>query len=305
MKHQATARCSTFSLLWRGVNSGTLSICLAAGGLMAAGTSYGQPLSTFDAPDSTQTLITGINQDGSFVGYYTGTNHLQHGFLVAEGAFTTIDAPPASGPPPFAITQALAINSRGDILVLSGNFATGDQQYYVLSDGTYNPFQIAGAQFIEATGINTRGDIVGTYSDASGKQRGFLLSGGNLTNIDVPGAQYTFAHGINGQGDIVGWYAASGSTQVQGFLLSGGVYTTLDGGTSWTELEAIAGNGQIAGSCFPSSCTVMNGTFSTIPIPNSRASGATGLTNDGEVVGWYNDTNGHQHGYILAAAGDN
>ena len=115
MKHQATARCSTFSLLWRG------------------------------------------------------------------------DAPPAAGPPPFAITQALAINSRGDILVLSGNFATGDQQYYVLSDGTFNPFQIPGAQFIEATGINTRGDIVGTYSDASGKQRGFLLSGEVSPTLTSPG----------------------------------------------------------------------------------------------------------------------
>lgn len=304
MQHQATARCSMFSLLWRGVSSGALSICLAAGGLMAAGTSYGQPLSTFDAPDSTQTLIAGINQEGSFVGYYTDTNRRQHGFLVADGAFTTIDGP-NSGPPQFAFTQALAINSREDILVLSGNFATGEQQYYVLSDGTFNPFQIPGAQFIEATGLNNRGDIVGTYFDASGKQRGFLLSGGNLTNIDVPGAQFTFAHGINSQGDIVGWYEASGSTQVQGFLLSGDIFTTLDGGTSVTELDGIASNGEIAGSCFPSSCTVLNGTFSTIPIPNSRASGATGLTNDGTIVGWYNDTNGQQHGYILVAAGDN
>lgn len=278
---------------------------LTVGALItAAAACYGQQPATFDAPQSTQTNITGINPEGSFVGYYTDTNRKQHGFVVVKGTFTSIDAP-GTGPAPFAISQALAINARGDIVALYANIASGQQQYYVLSRGRFNPIQITGAEpgSIVVAGISNTGDLVGTYA-AGGKQHGFLLSGGTLTNVDVPGAQMTFAHGINSQGDIVGWYTMPNSFQTQGFLLSHGLFTTLDmAGASATELMGVASTGQIVGACVPlDSCEINDAAFSTIPVPNSRNSGATGISNNGTVVGWYNDTGAHQHGYILTPA---
>src|SRR2546427_11655363 len=116
-----------------------ISRWLILSGFMAAvGSSYGQQVSTFDAPQSIRTLISGINQQGSFVGNYTDTNNRVHGFLMSNGSFTTIDVP-VLGPPNFAYSFAISINSKGDMVVLYYNPAYGPDglsQYYVLSNGT-------------------------------------------------------------------------------------------------------------------------------------------------------------------------
>jgi uncharacterized membrane protein len=97
------------------------------------------------------------------------------------------------------------------------------------------------------SGINARGEIVGTYVDGANRQHGFLRAGGRYTTIDVPGELVgledvqlpTAANGINARGDIVGTYRAPvnpGVTDVnspaycpaasaactKGFLYSGG-----------------------------------------------------------------------------------
>lgn len=66
-----------------------------------------------------------------------------------------------------------------------------------------------------AFGINSSGDIVGTWTDARGFSHGFLLSGGQFQTIDVPGSLVgasgtlpTAARGINPEGDIVGSFTA-------------------------------------------------------------------------------------------------
>lgn len=70
-----------------------------------------------------------------------------------------------------------------------------------------------------AWGINSRGDIVGSYTKG-GVTYGFLLSDGVLTTIDYEGAASTEARGINARGDIVGVYriALEPSLNVHGFL---------------------------------------------------------------------------------------
>lgn len=56
------------------------------------------------------------------------------------------------------------------------------------------------------SGINARGDVVGSFTDADGMSHGFLLRDGVFTTIDVPGAHGTDARGISPAGDIVGGY---------------------------------------------------------------------------------------------------
>jgi hypothetical protein len=60
-----------------------------------------------------------------------------------------------------------------------------------------------------ARGINSRGDIVGSYV-AGGQQHGFLLMRGQFISLDfpVPGVRATIANGINARGEIVGQYIA-------------------------------------------------------------------------------------------------
>jgi probable HAF family extracellular repeat protein len=95
-----------------------------------------------------------------------------------------------------------------------------------------------------ASGINSSGKIVGSYTAGDG-HHGFLLDNGSYTTLDVPGSLQTFASGINDAGQIVGEYwDISG----HGFLFDNGNYTTLDvpGGFS-AVATGINASGQIVG----------------------------------------------------------
>lgn len=90
-----------------------------------------------------------------------------------------------------------------------------------------------------AQGINPRGDIVGTYKDASNQQHGFLFSKGQFATIDFPGAVATIARGISPSGDIVGSYTAPAGSSAEcqvttspscnhGFLFSGEKFSIVE-----------------------------------------------------------------------------
>ena len=80
----------------------------------------------------------------------------------------------------------------------------------------------------ELTGVNDRGEIVGSYVDPeTDNPRVFLFSGGRFTTIDPPIATDTLiVTGINNAGQIVG-YAQSG-TGDYGFLYQAGRFTHIE-----------------------------------------------------------------------------
>jgi probable HAF family extracellular repeat protein len=80
------------------------------------------------------------------------------------------------------------------------------------ADYIYTRLDVPSAIFFTyATGINSAGQVVGTYQDADGVH-GFLLSEGDYATIDPPGSTYTEAHGINSAGQIVGTYRDAAGT---------------------------------------------------------------------------------------------
>jgi len=118
-----------------------------------------------------------------------------------------------------------------------------------------------------AFGINDIGEVVGDYvaagdvnPDGTAKHRhGFLRSSkGDFTTFDVPGAVITIGEGINNPGTIVGLYVANGN--MHGFVLKNSVFTTVDVSDQPTEINSI----------------------------NAK----------GEIVGFYSDSNGVQHGFL-------
>jgi hypothetical protein len=92
-----------------------------------------------------------------------------------------------------------------------------------------------GAASTQARGINSPGEVVGSYvctstcvnpvnGDVSAAgTHGFLLQQRAFTRIDVPGASATIARGISDQGTIVGQYNAGGV--VHGFTYADGVWS--------------------------------------------------------------------------------
>src|SRR5262249_36602544 len=156
------------------------------------------------------TDAAGVNDKDQIVGFVQGfVNGVSgvHGFLLSEGAYTSIDDPSAT-----LGTEAFGINNSGQIV---GAYAKASGTQGFLNDPTSNmspPYftlndpLATGPEGTTASGINASGEIVGYYQDASLRHHGFLLSGGAYTTLDDPSAAGgdTFAEGINSSGQIVG-----------------------------------------------------------------------------------------------------
>jgi hypothetical protein len=86
---------------------------------------------------------------------------------------------------------------------------------------SYSSIHYPDALATTASGINARGDIVGSYVDKDLISHGFVLRDGVFTTIDVPDAAGTDARGINPAGDIVGgyWLPGEPAGNIHGYLL--------------------------------------------------------------------------------------
>jgi hypothetical protein len=100
------------------------------------------------------------------------------------------------------------------------------------------------------TGLNSRGDIAGRYTDSANVMHGFVRTAdGTVTSFDGPGAPLdTVTSGINARGYVVGAYVSSDSVE-HGFLRApDGTITSFDyPDTQVTYAEAIDDRNKIVG----------------------------------------------------------
>jgi probable HAF family extracellular repeat protein len=116
-----------------------------------------------------------------------------------------------------------------------------------------------GAAATAAYGLNNSGVIVGQYLDQSGVFHGFSLDHGKGTTIDDPKGTNTLCAGINSAGAIVGQYTAP-SGDNHGFLYENGKFTD---------------------------------------ITPDKSSGASGINDEGDIVGGYAHCQFcQQHGFL-------
>ncbi len=251
-----------------------------------------------EVPGATFTACRAIAADGRIVGFYGDASGRQHGFLLAHGVFTTIDAPAelqARG------TSAFGINNRGDI-VGSWIDRDGVQRGFLLpADGAFTVIDgPAGAIRALARGITAAGDIVG-YFDTPDKRHGFLLSRhGQFSPIDIDGTlgpppNGTFAQWMNARGDVVGSFF-DGS--VHGFLLSGDRMTQLDvdvPGATNTNAPGLNDRGDIVGFYTVGGRQVSfrrdrHGNYESFEAPTPTPASSTlaiGINASGDIVGQY------------------
>lgn len=127
------------------------------------------------------------------------------------------------------------INNQGQIVgAFGGDFGSYG---FLYSGGTFTTIDVplTDSNSTVASGINERGQIVGSYSvntvGVGGVGYGFLYDAGNFTSLQVPGALQTSATGINSSGQIIGQYSVFNSTyqsgQQFGFLYADGLFTTI------------------------------------------------------------------------------
>jgi uncharacterized membrane protein len=169
-----------------------------------------------DFPGASSTQCHGINKNGEIVGrYFDGRNpgqgggggrQQEHGFLLRDGVFTSVDYPDS------ATTDAWKITDGGDIV---GDWSTnatliGSQHIesvhgYILRDGEFTSFDVPRA--------------LNTGSDQKFVEHGFVLAAGSYSRFDFPDSMWTDGNAINDHGLIVGSYGDSAGVE-HGFAAS-------------------------------------------------------------------------------------
>jgi hypothetical protein len=199
-------------------------------------------------PTMNNLLASDINDSGHITGTFGPS--LNHGFLLANGAFTQIDVPYEGA----AGTTAEGINNAG---VIVGNWYANSviEHIYTWQKGVFTQVpDDPGYSLPYPGGINNNGDITGVITDAIGVNHGFLLKDGIYTLIDPPGSVYTAAGGLNDSDAVVGIYCTSvqacstPANGIHGFLYSNGTYTTIDyQGAAETSVDNINNQGVMVG----------------------------------------------------------
>jgi hypothetical protein len=219
-------------------------------------------------PHSVQTQVTGLNNKGVTVGFWSSMNNASmvndnHGFVEFDGRFRNADFPtgsPASPP----VDQLLGINDS--------NIAVG---FYVDAAGTSHGYEynLGSNRFTQinepsmgltAAAINDSNDVAGFYVNFAGVTDGFFLTPQNnhFTTLAFPGAMSTMALGVSGRGEVVGVYTDA-ANNMHGF--------------TWTARHG----------------------FTTVDDPNGAGTTTINGVNDrGQLVGFYVDANGNTDGFV-------
>jgi hypothetical protein len=157
-----------------------------------------------------------------------------------------------------------------------------------------------------ATGINTGGEIVGTYFDTSNVQHGFLLNGGVVTNIDDPSAATgtTGPLDINDGGEIVGAYADAGGVG-HGFSTADGItFTAIDfPGAINTSASGVNTAGDTVGQWEDASAVthgflLHGGVFTSFDFPLATSTFPNGINDSNVIVGSFHDASNVNHGFV-------
>jgi len=248
---------------------------------------------SIDVPGAAGTLATGINPQADIVGIYYDTAGNEHGFLMKNGSFSTVDVP-------------------GRLVGVSGTLQT------------------------EANGINAAGAIVGDYYAPPGApgapactinspplspqcRRGFLYRKGHFSDVLVPGKKGSIPNAISPDGTIYGCdHNDDYYKSMVGFGRIGlHTYITLNAGGGELKnpkaqvLGSMNNGGTPDGSIivglyvYPPDSSgqyrgyiVHNGRFHPYAIDGSTATQIWGINPAADFVGLYDDTNGHEHGFL-------
>ena len=176
-----------------------------------------------DFPGSINTQCHGINKQGQIVGRYHdfyapaagGNKDHEHGFLLNDDRFTSIDFPDS------ITTDAWKITDSGDIV---GDWSSNGNFYvhgYILHAGQFTSFDFPDSRLTASRKINTSGQMIGIYqskllnggTSSPGREHGFVLVNGSYSSFDFPGSALTDGNAINDAGLIVGDYTDSSGKQ--------------------------------------------------------------------------------------------
>ncbi len=215
-------------------------------------------------PGSEQTQVTGLNNRGVTVGFWSSMNtasmnNNNFGFYAVGGSFHEVNYPTSDNDKP-QVDQLLGVNNHDVAVGFYLNGAGNARGYtYNISTKKFAMVTVPGAPggtaapSLTAAAINNDGDVAGFYvvNAKTGATDGFLkLSNGDFIKLAVPGATSTMALGLNDSDWVVGDYVtASGATHGFIYRLGHGYTTNVDDpdGIGTTTLNGINDENDLVG----------------------------------------------------------
>jgi hypothetical protein len=225
-------------------------------------------------PGSTQTQVTGLNDRGISVGFWSDSDsaagNANFGFYERDGLYSSVDFPTASNSTP-PVNQLLGVNDR-DVAAGFYTDGNGDTHGYTYNIGSHRcrEIKIDGTTDVTAAAINNKGDVAGFETDTQGNTHGFLMRGrSHVIQLDYPGASMTQALGVNDSDEVVGVYQVGTGTAA-----------AMDGFT-WTPKSG----------------------FQTVDDPHGvDTTTINGVNDEGQLVGFFTDGAGNTDGLIAVPA---
>jgi hypothetical protein len=220
---------------------------------------------------SVQTQVTGLNNRGVTVGFWSNTNmgvgmDANFGWVNVDGHFRQADFP--TNDPASPVTDQLLGVNDSDIAVGFWVDGGGNNHGYEYNINTNHYSSVVDPQdksaSLQATSINDSGDIAGNIGSD-----GFLLThGGRFITLSAPGASSTMALGVNNYDEVVGTYTVgSGSSAVMhGFTWTPQHgFTTVDDphGAGTTTINGVNDHGQLVGFYTTDNGNITNGFLAT------------------------------------------
>lgn len=230
---------------------------------------------------------------------------------------------PGTPPPPTYTFQTLAapsgacsayaqgINSNGTQIVGEYSpYENGPSCY--ASDGLlYSGSQMTvltypGAVYTSVNGINDKGVAVGNGAAVESPSTGFVYENGQYKAIPSEG-QDADPTGISDSNAIVGIFIPNNEVSYHSLLLSKGVHTKIifPGSPTSTYVGGVNQSGEVVGTYqIPNTgsnfgFTDVNGTYTSFQVPGASYVDNAAISNNGNIAGSYQDSNGNYHGYVL------
>jgi hypothetical protein len=271
------------------------------------------------------TTINGINNNGSVVGFgQDSTQAIFTNFAGQPGVPTLLNVNGSTTAMANGINDSNEVvgGVNGQAFTLTNNFSTFN---------TLTPFNSTTTSET-AAGINDKGVIVGQYSDsATGLTPGFVYNHGTYTSLSpvspVNGVLVVNAQGINNNGLVTGFYSTNNTTTpVDGNEPQHGFfYNTTTGKFTLApdpnqpnfftvqllginDHDMAAGYWQdAAGNQHGLLYNFDTNSYSFVDDPNAavingiQITQITGITNSGEITGFYINQNGQAEGFVATA----
>jgi hypothetical protein len=217
-------------------------------------------------PGSKQTQVTGLNDNGVTVGFWSTQNtanmtNNNFGFYSAGGRYHNVNFPTGDNASP-QVDQLLGVNDH-DVAVGFYTNGQGSNRGYTYNIRTHQFTRVLPPGFtsstslmspsLSATAINSSGDVAGFYAKSSSQTDAFLrLHDGQFITLAVPGAAMTQAFGVNDRDEVVGAYTtgSGSSAATHGFTWRPGYgFRTVDDphGHGTTTINGVNDAGDLVG----------------------------------------------------------